>query len=111
MPKKHDKSFDLLASIGKSKTPVELPPIEEKPTAQTKPQPEKKPRLAKKGEGTAAKIKNYSNIPYVPPSPEVRKQLKKLAFEEETTMTALISEGLDYVFKQRGLKTIQELHQ
>ena len=109
MPKKKDKSFDLLASIGKSKTPDEPKPLEQPIEASAEPTP-RKPRAAAKGEGSAAKIKNYSNIPYVPPSPEVRKQLKKLAFEEETTMTALISEGLDYVFKQRGLKTIGELN-
>ncbi len=108
MPKKQDKSFDLLASIGKSKTPDEPKPLEQPVETPAEPIP-KKPIA--KGKGSAAKIKNYSNIPYVPPSPEVRKQLKKLAFEEETTMTALISEGLDYVFKQRGLKTIGELNQ
>lgn len=36
-------------------------------------------------------------------------QLRKLAFDERASMNALILEGLDLVFKNRGLKSIAEL--
>jgi hypothetical protein len=36
-------------------------------------------------------------------------QLRKLAFDERASMNALILEGIDLVFKNRGLKSITEL--
>jgi hypothetical protein len=104
MPKRKDKSFQLMASIGEAKNvPEEAPKLEK---SVTKEQSQKKP-VRKKVENIVKAP--TSNIPYIPPSISVKKQLKKLAFEEETSMTALISEGLNYVFKERGLKTIGEL--
>lgn len=38
--------------------------------------------------------------------PAVSKQIKQLALDEDTTMEALIGEGLDFLFEQRGLPQI-----
>ena len=39
----------------------------------------------------------------------VYEQVRRLAFEENTKMHALLMEGLDWVFKDRGLPSIAEL--
>lgn len=44
---------------------------------------------------------------YLPPL--VHKQLRSLAFEEEKKMHDLLMEGLDLVFRKRGLKPFDEL--
>ena len=44
---------------------------------------------------------------YLPPA--VHDQLRELAFSERVKMHALILEGLDAVFRARGLKSISEL--
>jgi hypothetical protein len=44
---------------------------------------------------------------YLPPV--VRDQLRSLAFEEDRKMHSYLMEGLDKVFQDRGLKTIDEL--
>ena len=41
--------------------------------------------------------------------PAVHDQLRELAFSERVKMHAIIMEGLDAVFRQRGLKSIEEL--
>lgn len=102
MPKRKDKSFQLMASIGEAKKAPEEESQPEKTIAK-----EQKKNIRKKSENIAKAP--TSNIPYIPPSLSFKKQLKRLAFEEETSMTALISEGLDHVFKERGLKTIDQL--
>ena len=112
MPKRKDKSFELMASIGQAKN-VEAPldltdahgAMNNQPQVEHKQETSKKPKVAQSSSKTSAR----SNIPYIPPSQAVRKQLKRLAFEEETSMTALITEGIDYVFKKRGLKAVDQL--
>ena len=44
---------------------------------------------------------------YLPPA--VHEQLRELAFSERVKMHALIMEGLDSVFRARGLKSIADL--
>lgn len=44
---------------------------------------------------------------YLPPA--VHEQLRELAFSERVKMHALLMEGLDSVFRSRGLKTINDL--
>jgi hypothetical protein len=44
---------------------------------------------------------------YLPP--EVHEQLRRLAFEERRRMHDYLLEGLDRVFTERGLKSIEEL--
>ena len=44
---------------------------------------------------------------YLPPA--VHDQLRELAFSERVKMHALLMEGLDLVFKARGLKSLAEL--
>ena len=44
---------------------------------------------------------------YLPPA--VHEQLRELAFSERVKMHALLMEGLDSVFRNRGLKTIDDL--
>ncbi len=44
---------------------------------------------------------------YLPPA--VHDQLRELAFSERVKMHALIMEGLDDVFRARGLKSVAEL--
>ena len=44
---------------------------------------------------------------YLPPA--VHDQLRELAFAERVKMHALLMEGLDLVFKARGLKPLSEL--
>ena len=50
MPKKKDKSFDLLASIGKSKIPNEPQPLEQPIETPAEPMP-RKAKPAAKGKG------------------------------------------------------------
>ncbi len=40
---------------------------------------------------------------------EVHKVLRELAFHEDTSMTKIILEGVDAVFREKGLKSIAEL--
>ncbi len=44
---------------------------------------------------------------YLPPA--VHEQLRELAFAERVKMHSLLMEGLDLVFKARGLKPLSEL--
>lgn len=54
------------------------------------------------------KIKKKLQLPTYPPV-EVHEQLRRLAFEERTSINALTLEAWDLLFKQRGLKSIKEL--
>lgn len=53
--------------------------------------------------------KSLQNVPWYPPNDRVKKELKQLAFDEETTMSKLLTEGLDLLFKSRGKAPIEEL--
>ena len=48
------------------------------------------------------KLEKVSNIPFVPPSAKFKHDLKLLALNENTTMQALMLEGLKRVFESRG---------
>lgn len=53
--------------------------------------------------------KKQQNVPWYPPNDRVKKELKQLAFDEETTMSKLLTEGLDLLFKSRGKASLEEL--
>jgi hypothetical protein len=56
---------------------------------------------------SATKEATIQQTVYLPPA--VHDQLRELAFSERVKMHALIMEGLDAVFRARGLKSIAEL--
>ena len=43
------------------------------------------------------------NVPWYPPSKNVRKKLSDIAHDEECSMSQLLTEGLESVFKKRGI--------
>ena len=51
--------------------------------------------------------KVYKSIPWYPPSEKLKKELKKLALDEDTSMSNLITEGISLMFEKRG-KDIKE---
>jgi hypothetical protein len=53
------------------------------------------------------KARTIQQTVYLPPA--VHDQLRELAFEERVKMHALLMEGLDLVFRARGLKPLSEL--
>jgi hypothetical protein len=56
---------------------------------------------------SATKDATIQQTVYLPPA--VHDQLRELAFSERAKMHALLMEGLDAVFRARGLKSIEEL--
>ena len=56
---------------------------------------------------SATKEATVQQTVYLPPL--VHDQLRELAFSERVKMHALIMEGLDAVFRARGMKTIADL--
>jgi hypothetical protein len=56
---------------------------------------------------SATKEATIQQTVYLPPA--VHDQLRELAFAERVKMHALIMEGLDEVFRRRGLKPIEKL--
>lgn len=52
--------------------------------------------------------KKKIQLPTYPPAP-VHEQLRRLAFEERTSINALTLEAWDLLFRQRGLKSIEAL--
>ena len=56
---------------------------------------------------SATKEATIQQTVYLPPA--VHDQLRELAFSERVKMHALIMEGLDAVFRARGLKSIADL--
>ena len=56
---------------------------------------------------SATKEATIQQTVYLPPA--VHDQLRELAFSERVKMHTLIMEGLDAVFRARGMKSIAEL--
>jgi len=56
---------------------------------------------------SATKEATVQQTVYLPPA--VHEQLRELAFSERVKMHALIMEGLDTVFRTRGLRSVAEL--
>jgi hypothetical protein len=78
-------------------------PVREPPVAQ-------EPRPLEAGHGLSQARRKPTTIQqtvYLPPA--VHDQLRELAFVERVKMHALLIEGLDLVFKARGLKPLSEL--
>lgn len=87
------------AGAKKGKSPVE---------AQTPALPEQPPAIAAPAKRDNFKKKRIGQTVYLPPP--VHRQLRALAFEEdEKRMHDYLMEGLDLVFRKRGLKSIAEL--
>lgn len=78
------------------------PPIE----AQNPALPEQQTKTAPAG-NAKFKQKRIGQTVYLPPP--VHRQLRSLAFEEERKMHDYLMEGLDLVFRKRGLKSVAEL--
>ncbi len=78
----------------------EVPPVDHAPVNVAEaPKPERR--------RSATKDATIQQTVYLPPA--VHDQLRELAFSERVKMHALIMEGLDAVFRARGLKSIEEL--
>lgn len=69
---------------------------------------EESPQVTPAPEYVAAQKKKKMQLPTYPPAP-VHEQLRRLAFEERTSINALTLEAWDLLFKQRGLKSIEAL--
>jgi hypothetical protein len=69
------------------------------------PEPQAAPE-AQERRPSATKAATIQTV-YLPPA--VHDQLRELAFAERTKMHSLIMEGLDAVFRDRGMKPIAEL--
>lgn len=52
---------------------------------------------------TPPKSKRYINMPWYVPTPELRRMLKQLALNEDTSVSKLITEGIGYVLEKRGI--------
>ena len=46
--------------------------------------------------------KKPTNMPWYPPSNAMRKELKQLALDEDTTIQALFTEAIEMLFEKRG---------
>jgi hypothetical protein len=110
-----DAIFGNTATIDESPAPAV---VQETPVVQQKPkQPNKeksspkstvhhhKPNKAASTQGKRPEVKQQTA--YIPHG--VYEQLRKLAFEEERKMHDYLMEGLDRVFKNRGLPSIDEV--
>jgi len=77
-------------------TPFSPPPVTQEP------QP-----LEPRHEPARRKAATIQQTVYLPPA--VHDQLRELAFAERVKMHSLLMEGLDLVFKARGLRPLSEL--
>ena len=71
---------------------------------------QEEPRPLEAGHGSSQARRKPTTIQqtvYLPPA--VHDQLREVAFVERVKMHALLIEGLDLVFKARGLKPLSEL--
>ena len=56
----------------------------------------------KTSKSKAEEVSKPKNVPWYPATNKLKKELKQLALDEETTMNALLTEGVRYVFEKRG---------
>jgi hypothetical protein len=77
-------------------------------TTPVEPAPPETAEAPKQARRSATKEATIQQTVYLPPS--VHDQLRELAFAERVKMHALIMEGLDAVFKARGMKSIADLN-
>lgn len=93
IPKKKNASLSALESnLAQQMRKPELEPLN--PIVETSGRPEPK--------------RKKIQLPIYPPA-EVHEQLRLLAFQERTSINALVMEALDLLFKARGLKSISDL--
>jgi hypothetical protein len=76
--------------------------------AQAVTMPETEPVQEKKGRSDELPKKKKIQLPTYPPV-AVHEQLRRLAFEERTSINALTLEAWDLLFKSRGLKSVKDL--
>jgi hypothetical protein len=91
MKKKNPSLTALESSLAQEVTMPEIEPVQEKKGKRDEPPKKKKIQL-----------------PTYPPA-AVHEQLRRLAFEERTSINALTLEAWDLLFKSRGLKSIKDL--
>jgi hypothetical protein len=71
-------------------------------------EPSERPQVeASEATTKTARARPVQQTAYLPPS--VHDQLRHVAYEERVKMHDLLLEGLDLVFKKRGLPSIEEL--
>ncbi len=92
---KRSENASAGAKKGKSPDKAQNPDLPEQPP---RPAPEKPGKFKKKHIGQTVYL-----------LPPVHQQLRALGFEEERRMHSYLMEGLDLVFRKRGLKSIAEL--
>ena len=81
-------------------------PLRPEPPAAVEPEAEPSPAAPAKRRG-ATKQATIQQTLYL--APAVHDQLREVAFAERVKMHALLLEGLDEVFRKRGLKPIEQL--
>jgi hypothetical protein len=91
MKKKNPSLNALESSLAQAVTMPETEPVQEKKDRRDEPPKKKKIQL-----------------PTYPPA-AVHEQLRRLAFEERTSINALTLEAWDLLFKSRGLKSVMDL--
>ena len=99
--KKKRTGLDALGLSAENVTPIEKPEKNVKPVKEVK-----KPEISKSNPAKANK-KIAKTTVYVPQ--EVYEQWRELAFTERKKMHDYLLEGLDMVFHNRGLKSIEDL--
>ena len=80
-----------------SSVPLAVSPVQQAPLSEASHEP---PAARRK----AATVQQTMYLP-----PAVHEQLRELAFAERVKMHAILMEGLDLVFRARGLKSLSEL--
>lgn len=112
MAKKRTSLDSLFAGAETTVEEAQTDALEKKPetvseaTEKTK-TPIKKPNAQQATASAKSKSEIVKQTVYLPPA--VHEQLRQLAFEERKKMHDYLVEGLDRVFKNRGLKPYVEL--
>ncbi len=95
---KRSSLFSVATDTSREPTPAPVAPVVAPPPVETTEVPARKYPVAKTREG--------KRVATVYLEKEALRQLQKLAFDEETTLQALLVEGINSVFAARGLSRI-----
>lgn len=90
--KRHSALASLAADLNQDVTTPERTNVN---TLNGEPEPHKTSTNKQKGRGV-------SNVPWYPKSEKLKKELKLLALHEDSSLTALIDEGIAMVLEKRG---------
>ena len=96
-------AHEVETSTGEKK-PRTMPATIEKKTTETQPEPLDDPKATAAPKTKSEIVKQTVYLPSA-----VHEQMRQLAFEERRKMHDYLVEGLDLVFKNRGLKSYGEL--